>query len=142
MGTLKRREFLKAMAWTGLGATVAAGAVPLGAILLPPPAGKAGGPSRILLGPLSEFPPGSSAGKLLQGKPVIAFHGSTGIMAVSSRCTHLGCLVNWNAEAEEIRCPCHGGRFDCQGKVLGGPPPTSLEVIPVSIEDGQVWIGV
>jgi nitrite reductase/ring-hydroxylating ferredoxin subunit len=41
--------------------------------------------------------------------------------AVSLRCTHLGCLVRFNAAERSWDCPCHGSRFDVDGAVLEGP---------------------
>ncbi|MBA3328777.1 MAG: FAD-dependent oxidoreductase [Solirubrobacterales bacterium] len=47
--------------------------------------------------------------------------------AVSLRCTHLGCLVRFNAAERTWDCPCHGSRFDTDGAVLEGPATRPLE---------------
>ncbi|HUR74285.1 MAG TPA: FAD-dependent oxidoreductase [Sporichthya sp.] len=44
-----------------------------------------------------------------------------GVHAVSLRCTHLGCLLRFNAAETSWDCPCHGSRFDVDGGVLEGP---------------------
>ena len=49
------------------------------------------------------------------------------IMILSSRCTHLGCTVNWVPDANKFVCPCHDAAFDADGKVLDGPPPAPLD---------------
>jgi glycine/D-amino acid oxidase-like deaminating enzyme/nitrite reductase/ring-hydroxylating ferredoxin subunit len=49
-----------------------------------------------------------------------------GLHAVSMRCTHLGCLVRFNAAETSWDCPCHGSRFDVDGGVLEGPAVRSL----------------
>lgn len=49
------------------------------------------------------------------------------ILILNSRCTHLGCTVNWNAEANAYLCPCHDAKFSAEGKVLDGPPPRPLD---------------
>jgi glycine/D-amino acid oxidase-like deaminating enzyme/nitrite reductase/ring-hydroxylating ferredoxin subunit len=46
---------------------------------------------------------------------------------LSPVCTHLGCLVHWNAAACTWDCPCHGGRYLPDGRVLYGPPVAPLE---------------
>ena len=45
---------------------------------------------------------------------------------VSPRCPHLGCQLAWNPEEKSWDCPCHGSRFDRQGKLLNGPAQTGL----------------
>ena len=142
MATLDRRKFLQILAWAGLGATAAGGAAPMCRYVLTPWQPPVEGPSRMSLGPLDAFPPGQARTVILRGEPVLAIHGPEGVVAVSSRCTHFACLVKWNPDAGEIRCPCHGGRFASGGEVLGGPPPEPLEQVPVSIEDGEIWVGV
>jgi glycine/D-amino acid oxidase-like deaminating enzyme/nitrite reductase/ring-hydroxylating ferredoxin subunit len=47
--------------------------------------------------------------------------------AVSLRCTHLGCLLRFNAAETSWDCPCHGSRFDVDGRVLEGPAVDPLE---------------
>ena len=49
------------------------------------------------------------------------------IHAVSARCTHLGCIVSWNAAEKSWDCPCHGSRFSVDGEVLHGPAVKYLE---------------
>src|SRR5262249_59702852 len=43
-------------------------------------------------------------------------------IAVSNRCAHLGCPVRFVQAAGNFICPCHGGVYAFQGKVIGGPP--------------------
>jgi Rieske Fe-S protein len=58
----------------------------------------------------------------------------------NGRCTHLGCNYALDQEHHVFRCPCHTGYFEIKtGTVLGGPPPRSLDQLPVKVEDGIVY---
>jgi Rieske Fe-S protein len=63
------------------------------------------------------------------------------VVAFSQKCTHLGCVVFYEAEEERWHCPCHEGNFDGRtGEVLSGPPPRPLGRIDVEVrDDGVVW---
>jgi isorenieratene synthase len=57
--------------------------------------------------------------------------------ALDGRCTHMGCPVTFDADAQNFLCPCHGGRFDASGKPIAGPPRTPL--LPFDVDStGQV----
>lgn len=58
-----------------------------------------------------------------------------GYRALLSTCSHLGCKVNWDEGVKEYRCPCHGGAYDREGRVLGGPPPRPLQRLPVRVNE-------
>jgi menaquinol-cytochrome c reductase iron-sulfur subunit len=49
------------------------------------------------------------------------------MVIMNSRCTHLGCTVNWKADAQAFICPCHDAKFSKEGVVLDGPPPRPLD---------------
>ncbi len=46
--------------------------------------------------------------------------------AVSSTCTHMGCMISFNDVEREWECPCHGSRFALDGSVLQGPATSPL----------------
>jgi Rieske Fe-S protein len=58
----------------------------------------------------------------------------------SRTCTHLGCNVRWIGEKEQFQCPCHGGIYDAQGGVIGGPPPKPLTHLQTKVEDGILYV--
>ncbi len=62
-------------------------------------------------------------------------------VAISTRCAHLGCPVNFVAAAGNFICPCHGGVYDFQGKVIGGPPVRPLDRFQTRVVNGQVQLG-
>ena len=45
---------------------------------------------------------------------------------VSTKCSHLGCQLHWNADELTWDCPCHGSRFDYEGRLIGGPATKDL----------------
>ena len=58
----------------------------------------------------------------IAGEKTAVFRDEHGrLHAVSPVCTHLGCLVGFNNAEKTWDCPCHGSRFDKDGKVLDGP---------------------
>ena len=63
------------------------------------------------------------------------------VIAISSRCVHVGCPVRWVAASESFICPCHGGVYDFLGRRSGGPPPRPLDRFYTLIRRGQVFIG-
>ncbi|MFQ5483384.1 MAG: ubiquinol-cytochrome c reductase iron-sulfur subunit [Nitrospinaceae bacterium] len=91
--------------------------------------------------PVSRIAEGSSLVVDYQGSPVILVHSAGRVLAFSAVCTHLGCLVKWVDDKKEFLCPCHNGRFDKNGKVLGGPPPEPLPSIPIRIQNDNVFLG-
>jgi Rieske Fe-S protein len=56
------------------------------------------------------------------------------VKALSATCTHLGCQVRWDRERKRFLCPCHGGEYDAQGRVVAGPPPRPLDPIDVRVD--------
>jgi len=62
-------------------------------------------------------------------------------IAISSRCAHLGCPVRFYPSAGSFICPCHGGVYDFEGKVTGGPPVRPLDRFQTRVSAGQVEIG-
>jgi len=63
------------------------------------------------------------------------------VVAISSRCMHLGCPVRWTSAAQRFICPCHGGVYDFRGAVSGGPPVRPLDHFYTRMRGGQVEVG-
>ena len=77
--------------------------------------------------------------KTIKQQPVYVTKDPQGALIVlSAVCTHLGCSVRWVDAQNKFVCPCHGGMFAGDGKLLGGPPPRSLDQLETKIEDGTL----
>jgi menaquinol-cytochrome c reductase iron-sulfur subunit len=74
-------------------------------------------------------------------KPVYVVKNPSGQLTVlSAVCTHLGCTVPWIDEQKKFICPCHKGMFSLEGKLLGGPPPRDMDVLPMRVENGVLKV--
>jgi len=127
-GTQTRRRFLFA---TGTASMVAGVMGFLGAtarflfpnVLYEPP-------TRFPVGRPDEFPPGTAT--FLPEHRLFVFNSSAGFYAISSICTHLGCNVN-HVSGDGFACPCHGSRYDANGRVTQGPAPKPLAWFGLSL---------
>ena len=79
---------------------------------------------------LSDLAPGEGKLVSFEGKKLGIYKSDKGkLFAINPICTHMKCDVKWNTAEKSWDCPCHGGRFDCKGKVLTGPPSADLEAV-------------
>ena len=89
------------------------------------------------LGPASDFPIGS---RIIHPEiPAMIENTQGGLTAISLTCTHLGCTVE--SKSEGYACPCHGSRFDTQGRVIRGPAQKPLKLFRTAItSDGKIHV--
>lgn len=75
----------------------------------------------------SLFSPGRSI--LKPQLAVNAWEAMKGILkpVKGKRCPHMGCVLNWNAKEQTWECPCHGSRFDKDGRLLDNPATKGIE---------------
>lgn len=62
------------------------------------------------------------------------------VTVFSPMCTHLGCGYHWDGAAQQFKCPCHGSVFDISGRVVAGPAPRPLDVLPSKEEQGRLLV--
>ncbi len=80
----------------------------------------------------SDIAPNSGRIVPLGGKPVLLFRTASGeLRALTAKCTHLDCTVQYRAERSDIWCACHNGTYDLKGQNVSGPPPRPLAPLEV-----------
>jgi len=108
-------------------------------------------PTRVKLGRPVEFPEGI---RFLPDCRLFVVREANRFRAVSAVCTHLGCTVQaevapeGRAESIDARqtwrfaCPCHGSRYDGDGRPVAGPAPRTLPWFHLSwaADDGQLVV--
>lgn len=80
----------------------------------------------------SEYELGPEEGAILQrgAAKIAAYRDAEGkLFEHSAVCTHLGCIVQWNSAEKSFDCPCHGSRFNGEGKVITGPAVKNLKEV-------------
>ncbi len=75
---------------------------------------------------------------VFRNERVAILKDDSGYYALSLICTHLGCTVT--VTPEMLSCPCHGSRFDRQGRVLTGPAERALERMDVELRGQEVVV--
>jgi Rieske Fe-S protein len=63
-------------------------------------------------------------------------------IAVTSDCTHQGCVVDWDPQRGQWECPCHGSRYGVQGVVIEGPAVKALIEAPVEVQGDMLVIDI
>jgi cytochrome b6-f complex iron-sulfur subunit len=146
-----RRQFMNLLTF-GTITGVAAGALyPVVSYFIPKSSGGAGGgiTAKDKLGNdivASEFtashqPGDRTLAQGLKGDPtyiIITEDKSIASYGLNAVCTHLGCVVPWNASEDKFMCPCHGSQYNNQGKVVRGPAPLSLALVHADVVDDKV----
>jgi len=88
-----------------------------------------GAPNRFSIGRPEDYPPGARIA--IETRRICVVREGGRMAAVSTTCTHLGCIVG--VAETGFACPCHGSRFDQDGNVTGGPAPKPLPWFKVSL---------
>lgn len=88
----------------------------------------------------TDIPPDGVRFVNLPQGPVMLERDGEQVRALSAICTHLGCIIHWHPERRAYICPCHGGVYAMDGKVISGPPPRPLEKIEVEVRSERVFL--
>jgi cytochrome b6-f complex iron-sulfur subunit len=130
-----RRQFLRNAALGAVGSVLAMVGVGFGFLLWPKKTGAFG--SEITVPkedvPAVEAPPYRN----IPGK-FFLMHNSDGLLALYTKCPHLGCTVPWVGPPDSphaFQCPCHGSMYDYNGVRTGGPAPRPMDLMHVKVDD-------
>lgn len=88
-----------------------------------------GQPNRFAIGKPEDFPPGARIS--LDTRRVCIVREGDRLAAISTTCTHLGCIVS--VAETGFACPCHGSHYDQDGFVTSGPAPKALAWYQVAL---------
>lgn len=93
------------------------------------------------VGAIENYPPGSVS-LIGKGHLYLTRLDDGGLLAISRKCTHLGCAVPWLEDKKQFECPCHASVFDITGRVISAPAPRALDLHPISFERGEIVINI
>ncbi|CAA2980650.1 cytochrome b6-f complex iron-sulfur subunit, chloroplastic [Olea europaea subsp. europaea] len=148
-----KRELLNLLLLGALSLPTAGMLVPYASFFVPPGTGGAGGGivAKDALGNdvladvwIKNHGPGDrTLTQGLKGDPtylVVESDRTLATYGINAVCTHLGCVVPWNAAENKFICPCHGSQYNNQGRVVRGPAPLSLALAhaDVDVDTGKV----
>ena len=142
IGNNKRRDFLNVLIGGGFFAWVISLFYPVFKYLEPPAVEEAK-VSNVKIGEVEDME--KDSGKIIKfgNEPVIVVRKADGeYIAFAGVCTHLDCIVQYRNDLEQIYCACHNGRYDLNGRNVGGPPPAPLEKYGIAIKNNEVIVFV
>lgn len=149
--SMGRRQFMNFLTFGAVTGTALGALYPVVKYFIPPSSGAAGGgvTAKDALGndiSVSNFLSTHKAGDRvlaqgLKGDPtylVVENDSTLASYGINAVCTHLGCVVPWNASENKFMCPCHGSQYDSTGKVVRGPAPLSLALAHATEVDDKI----
>ena len=138
---VKRRTFVRNAALGATGSVLAILGAGFGALMWPNKTGAFG--SVIPVGAGSIPPVDGVPYRNIPGKFFLV-NTKDGLMALYSKCPHLGCAVPWVGPADDphaFQCPCHGSMYNYEGDKTGGPAPRPMDYMAIAIDpSGSVLV--
>jgi Rieske Fe-S protein len=155
--TVNRRHFMTAVALGAGGVASAMFALPALGFALGPIFEKTEHNALLDVGPITDFGDDTYISQIVTttagigevGKTLVYIRRNTDptpaqpwpYVAISNRCAHLGCPVRYIEAAKSFICPCHGGTYNFEGEVTGGPPVRPLDRFETFVVEGRVKLG-
>ena len=136
-----RRDFLNWFLGTSAGAFIISVLYPLSRYLIPPQGEESSARTITLAIKPQELKPDSGQIFRFGSQPAILVDTPSGeLKAFTAICTHLGCIVQYRSDLNQIWCACHNGHFNLNGKNVEGPPPKPLEEYAVNVRGDQIVV--
>ena len=137
---MDRRTFNnRLLGFTGL-ATLGSIFYPVIRYLIPPKTAESTA-SSVVAASINEIPINGFKIVPFGGKPMILVRQKEKtFVALSAKCTHLDCIVQYKEDAKNIWCACHNGLYDLTGKNIAGPPPRPLQAFKVDLLGDKVVV--
>jgi len=93
--------------------------------------------ARFSIGKPDDFPAGTRIARDVERVCIV--RDGNRMAAISTTCTHLGCIVAISDTG--FACPCHGSHYDQDGTVTGGPAPKPLPWFKVTLApNGEIEV--
>ena len=98
--------------------------------------------TEVTLKEAQKLPAGSALMFKFGPSPAMLIHHEDGRwIALSAVCSHLGCTVQYEPQADRIHCACHGGVYNAYtGANVSGPPPKPLKLFKVAVSETGVEV--
>ncbi|MBZ0291097.1 MAG: Rieske 2Fe-2S domain-containing protein [Anaerolineae bacterium] len=135
---MPRRDFLSRV-WAGLGLAAAAGSGYVGLRFLASQTAEGNFGGVVTAGMVEDFPL-NTVTPFPNARFFLVRQDDGGFLALYHKCTHLACTLLWRETDDEFYCPCHGSRFQADGRVHNRPASRSLSCFPVSFEGDTVLV--
>ncbi len=101
------------------------------------------GPVTAAVATTGDIPPHTGKTVSLGNRPVLLITTPEGQQrAFLANCTHLGCVVRYREEENDIFCACHNSVFDIEGNNISGPAPRPLPQLPIEIDNDNIIVTV
>ena len=94
----------------------------------------------MLLGRENPYQSLLSPSRAMAALPLLRNAGSAALGLLTPtvpRCPHLGCALRWNPLEYSWDCPCHGSRFDREGRLMDNPATGDLQHPPKPPSEGR-----
>jgi Rieske Fe-S protein len=141
-GRMSRRDFL--LNWLlGLGGLFSIVGVLSVAVkyIFPPRRTEGSAEEKVAVAKVGEIPEGEAKPIMVGSETAVLINLQGKYLALGTKCTHLGCIVKWDASSSLLKCPCHAGIYDTKGQLVSGPPPSPLPVFTAIVSGQDIFVG-